>query len=186
MGCSRSSALLATSALRLSRAAALLLFACGAALAQPQERSLALENGETLHFQVLDATVPDHYSARLASQRLLRHLAAGELEEAALLSTAPRRRYAELVKYAETVGEREFKDVFGRYLAAGAPLVEVAIDRHRLLIWDLAEGGEQRMVGQYFVRIDDRFLLDDAPSETRRRLRQVLEAYRAGRIRPSS
>ena len=75
--------------------------------------------------------------------------------------------------------------MFERYLAAGAPLVEVALDRHRLLIWDLAEGGEQRMAGQYFVLIDGRFLLDDVPNETRQRLRQVLEAYRSGRLRPS-
>ena len=174
-----SSAHCATSARRLSRALAALVLACGAALAQPQERSLALENGETLRFQVLDATVPDDHSARRVSERLLRHLAAGELEEAALLSTAPRRRYAELASYRATVGEREFKEVFERYLAAGAPLMEVAIDEHRLLIWDLAEGAQHRLAGQYFVRIQDRFLLDDVPSATRSRLRKVLEAYRA-------
>ncbi|MGQ0651569.1 MAG: hypothetical protein ACT4P4_04745 [Betaproteobacteria bacterium] len=156
------------------------------ALAQPQERTLTLDNGESLRFEVLDAAVPDYHSARSVSERLLRHLAAGELEDAALLSTAPRRRYRELADYLLTVGEREFRDVFQRYLAAGAPLVEIAIDRHRLLVWDLAEGGERRMAGQYFVQIDGRFLLDDVPNETRARLRRVLEAYRAGKLRLSA
>lgn len=185
MSSSRGSPNSGTRALPLKRALALVLLLASAAWAQPDERELSLESGETIRFQVLDAAIPDHYSARRISERLLRHLAAGELEEAALLSTAPRRRYEELVKYAERVGEREFKAVFERYLAAGAPLLEVAIDRHRLLVWDLAEGGESRMAGQYFVLIEGRFLLDDVPNETRRRLRLVLEAYRSGRLRLS-
>jgi hypothetical protein len=143
---------------------------------------LTLESGETVRFQLLDATVPDTYSARQVSGRMLRHLAAGEIEDAALLSNAPRRRYEELAKYLETVGERDFKSVFQRYVAAGGPLLEVAIDRHRLLIWDIAEAGEQRMAGQYF---EGRFLLDDVPNTTRSRLRRVLEAYRSGRLQDS-
>lgn len=182
----RSSAPPGTSAPRPKRALALIVFlACGVALAQPQERALALESGETLRFEILDVRADEGRSARLASERLLRHLANGQIEEAALLSTAPRRRYEELAKYLDLVGEREFKRVFERYLAAGAPLVEVAMDRHRLLIWDLAEGVQARMAAQYFVQIEGRMLLDDVPNETRSRLRQVLEAYRDGRLKPS-
>jgi hypothetical protein len=155
-------------------------------LAQPQERALTLDDGSTLQFQLLDAATPEAQSARAVSAQLLRHLAAGRIEEAALLSTAPRRRYEELAKYLGTVGDAEFRRVFERYLEAGEPLAEVAIDAHRLLLWDLAEGPERRLAGQYFVRIDGRFLLDDVPTETRRRLRQVLEAYRSGKLRLSA
>ena len=171
-----------TSALRLNRALVLLLVGCGAALAQPQERTLELRDGATLRFRVLDPAEPGLPSARSVSERLLQHLAAGQIEEAALLSTAPRRRFEELAKYRLTVGEREFRQVFERYVAAGAPLVEVAAGGHRLLVWDLVEGPEQRLAGQYFVEIEGRFLLDDVPNETRSQLRQLLEAFRAGRV----
>ena len=153
-------------------------------LAQPQQ--LTLEDGSTLQFQLFDATAPAAESARAVSEQLLRYLAAGRIEEAALLSTAPRRRYEELAKYLGTVGESEFRRVFERYLAVGAPSAEVAIDAHRLLLWDLAEGPERRLAGQYFVRIEGRFLLDDVPNDTRTRLRQVLEAYRAGKLKLSA
>lgn len=135
-----------------------------------------------MRFEIIDATAAESRSARRAAERLLRHLAAGEIEDAALLSTAPRRRYEELARYLVSVGEREFKGVFERYLAAGAPLAEIAIDRHRLLIWDLAENDAQRFAGQYFVEIDGRFLLDDVPNGIRGSLRKILEGYRSGRV----
>jgi hypothetical protein len=181
MRCLCNSAPRGTSALRLSRAFFLSLLVWGAALSQPQEGTLVLENGQSLRYELLDASVPEARSARRASEQLLRHLAAGRIEDAALLSTAPRRRYEELAKYAMAVGEHEFKRVFQQYLAAGAPMAEVAIGRHRLLIWELAEAGHH-LSGQYFVEVDGRFLLDDVPNETRSRLRRILEAYRSGRI----
>ena len=60
---------------------------------------------------------------------------------------------------------------------------EIAIDRHRLLVWDLKEGAN-RIAGQYFVEIDGRYFVDDVPNDVRTSLRWVLEAYRAGKITP--
>jgi hypothetical protein len=145
------------------------------------ERILEVPAAEPIRFRVLDATVPDSQSARLASERLLRHLADANIEEAALLSTRPKRRYEELAKYLLTVGEGEFKRVFYQYLSSGGPVAEIAIGPHRLLIWELADAGHH-LAAQYFVDIEGRFLLDDAPNETRARLRSVLEAYRAGKL----
>ena len=39
------------------------------------------------------------------------------------------------------------------------------------------------LTGYFVVEVDGKFLLDDVPSETRSRLRQVLEAHRSGRAR---
>lgn len=59
-------------------------------------------------------------------------------------------------------------------------LAEVAIGRHHLLVWRLE--GRERIVGQYYVEIEGRVLMDDVPSVTRRQLRRVLEAWRAGEL----
>jgi hypothetical protein len=61
-------------------------------------------------------------------------------------------------------------------------LAEIAIDNHRLLIWDLKQGAT-RIAGQYFVEIEGRYLVDDVPNDARTRLRWVLEAYRNGKLR---
>ena len=123
-------------------------------------------------------------STALNAAKLLNlHLSTGDIEEAALLSNAPRRRFEVLRAYRESVGADEFKRVFAQYLAPGNRLVaEIGIDRHRLLIWDLREGAMQ-LAGQYFVEVDGRYLVDDVPNDARARLREVLEAYRAGRIK---
>ena len=61
-----------------------------------------------------------------------------------------------LHEYRESVGPEEFKRVFAQYFAPENRLVaEVAIDNHRLLIWDLREGA-MRLAGQYFVEVDGR------------------------------
>lgn len=120
-------------------------------------------------------------SARGTARRLLGHLAAGDIEEAALLSNSPRRRYEVLHEYRASVGDEEFRRVFGRYLGRDGQLVaEIAIGERRLLVWDLGEG-ETQLAGQYYVEVDGRFLLDDVPSAERSALRRVLEAYRAGK-----
>lgn len=114
---------------------------------------------------------------------MLRHLAEGNIEEAAALSNAPRRRFEVLRDYRDAVGEEEFKRVFGRYFTPGNRLIaEVAIGRHRLLVWDLGEAGNQ-LAGQYYVEVEGKFLMDDVPSRERSRLRRVLDAYRSGKAK---
>ena len=121
-------------------------------------------------------------SALDAARLLNLYLSLGDIEEAALLSNSPRRRFEVLREYRESVGEEEFKSVFAQYLAAeNRLLAEIAIDKHRLLIWDLQQGA-RRIAGQYFVEIEGRYLMDDVPNDTRTRLRWVLEAYRNGKL----
>ena len=116
-------------------------------------------------------------SAQPVAAKLREHLAAGDLEEAALLSTAPRRRFEVLRQYRDAVGESEFRRVFGEY--PRTPVAEVAMGERRLLVWMLDPG----IAGQYYVRIEGRFMLDDAPSPERAELKKLLDAYRAGKIR---
>ena len=121
-------------------------------------------------------------SALDAAMLLNLHLSAGDIEEAALLSNAPRRRFEVLRDYRESVGVEEFKRVFTQYFyPENRLLAEIAIGKHRLLIWDLKEGA-YRTAGQYFVEVEGRYLVDDVPNDARTSLRWVLEAYRAGKI----
>lgn len=127
--------------------------------------------------RLVDPSAPD--SARETALTLLRHLAAGELEQAAALSNAPQRRFELLRGYRDHVGEDEFKRLFGRFLEPENPLVaEVAIGPRRLLVWQLAEA-DGHLAGQFYVEVDGRFLLDDVPSRERTELRRVLQRYRA-------
>jgi hypothetical protein len=161
------------------------------AQAQSEEtRTLEVDGGAkvtyTLHLHPAGAHVapgdPAPTSALSTAKLLSRHLAAGDLTEAALLSNAPRRRFEVLRDFQESVGAEEFKRVFAQYLSGeNRLLAEIAIDKHRLLVWDL-RGGTTRVAGQYFVEIDGRYLIDDVPNDVRTRLRWVLEAYRAGKI----
>jgi hypothetical protein len=121
-------------------------------------------------------------SALDAAKLLNLHLSAGDIEEAALLSNAPRRRFEVLRDYRDSVGEEEFKRVFAQYFyPENRLLAEIGIGKHRLLIWDLKEGAN-RVAGQYFVEIEGRYLVDDVPNDARTSLRWVLEAYRAGKL----
>ena len=109
------------------------------------------------------------------------HLTAGEVEEAALLSNSPRRRFEELRSFQQDHGEVEFKRVFAAYYAPENRLfAEIVIGPHSLLIWDQKREG--RLAGQFFVKVNDRYFVDDVPSDTRTQLRWVLEAYRAGKL----
>ena len=127
-------------------------------------------------------------SALDAAKLLNLHLSAGDIEEAALLSNAPRRRFEVLRDYRESVGEDEFKRVFAEYFfPENRLLAEIAIDRHRLLVWELkgdakADSASSRLAGQYFVEVEGRYLIDDVPNDQRTRLRWILEAYRSGRL----
>jgi hypothetical protein len=158
----------------------LLLALC--VVAQASERTVEVAPGDIVRYRVVDSATP---SARPTAERLLRLLAAGELEAAAQLSNAPQRRLEELESYRTRVGAEEFKRVFGQYLAPENRLVaEIAIDQHRLLVWELADAGK-RLAGQFYVEVDGKFLMDDVPNATRLRLRRVLDAYRSGKVRIS-
>jgi len=122
-------------------------------------------------------SLPD--SAVATARRIARHLAAGEIEDAALLSNAPKRRYEVLMDYRESVGDAEFKRVYAEYADPRNPLLaELAIGPRRVLVWRLAPRGN--LAAQYYVEVQGRFLLDDIPSDERTRLRRVFETYRAG------
>ena len=117
-------------------------------------------------------------SARPVALEILKHLAAGELEAAAALSNAPQRRLEVLRDFRDSVGEAQFRKLFGRYFAPENRVVmEAAIGTHRLLVWDLGEAGHQ-LAGQYFVELDGRFVMDDVQSSERAKLQRVLESRR--------
>jgi len=163
----------------------------------PDARTLELESGERIAYTLRTHPAGAHPAqpaavlaptSALDTARLLSlHLSTGDIEEAALLSNSPRRRFEVLQDYRRSVGDDEFKRVFSQYLVPENRLVaEIAIERHRLLIWELKQAADApggHLAGQYFVQVDDgRYLVDDVPSATRTSLRRVLEAYRAGKI----
>ena len=159
-------------------------------------RTLELENGERIEYVVQNHPADAHVarsaatlaptSALNAAKLLNLHLTTGDIEEAALLSNAPRRRFEVLQDYRRSIGDDEFKRVFAQYLVPENRLVaEIEIGRHHLLIWELKQiPAEQQshLAGQYFVEVEGRYLVDDVPNATRTSLRRVLEAYRAGKI----
>ena len=151
------------------------LFWLGVAAAADEEQ-LSLKNGETLRYHRVEN---QRESAQPAAAELLRHLAAGEIEQAALLSNAPKRRYEVLEQYLASVGANEFRRVYGQYLFPENRVVaEFAAGPRRLIIWDLGEAGH-RLAAQYYVEVEGRFLMDDVPSPARARLGELLRAYRS-------
>lgn len=171
-------------------AAAGLLFTALAHSQPLAERSIELE-GETLAYsvrtfpsgaQAVDpAAVPEPTSALNTAKLLSAYLTAGKVEEAALLSTAPRRRFEILLDYRNTVGEEDFKQIYTQYfLPQNRLLAEIVMGPHSLLVWHLRESNAY--AGQYYVQVEGKVLMDDAPSPGRFRLRRILEAVRAGKI----
>ena len=76
--------------------------------------------------RLIEPSAPD--SARATAITVLKHLAEGDLEQAAALSNAPTQRLELLRGYRDVVGEDEFKRLFGRFLAPDNRLIaEVAI-----------------------------------------------------------
>lgn len=149
-------------------------------MAQAAEREFESPEGEVVRFRLVGDAGG---SAKSTAIRILQLLADDEIEQAALLSTAPRRRYEVLTAYRASVGEIEFRRVFSQFLFPENTLVaEVAIEAHRLLIWKLGEAGN-RPAAQYYVEIDGRFLIDDVPNAVRARLRVILNAYRSGNLK---
>jgi hypothetical protein len=169
------------------------LFFAAASQAQTEEaRTLEIDGGARVAYSLRSHPADAHLTrpakelapdSALNTARLLNlHLSAGDIEEAALLSNAPRRRFEVLRDYQEAVGDEEFKRVFAQYLTAENRLIaEIAIEKHRLLVWSLKAGATQ-IAGQYFVEIEGRYLIDDVPNDTRTQLRWVLEAYRSGKL----
>jgi len=160
-----------------------------------EPRTLEVEGQPRIEYRVRTHPVDAHVltpaaalnpdTALNAAKLLNLHLSTGDIEEAAVLSTSPRRRFEVLKDYRESVGVEEFKRVFAQYFdPANRLLAEVAIDRHRLLIWELRgpPGSPSHLAGQYFIEVDGKFLLNDVPSPTRVQLRHVLEAYRSGKL----
>jgi len=112
-------------------------------------------------------------SARPTAERILKHLAAGDIDAAAALSNAPERRAQVLRDYRDQVGDAEFRRIFTEYASRPAKR-EIAIGDRRLVMWDL----DGPLGAQYFVRVGERFVLDDVPSEERSELRRVLNSFR--------
>ena len=147
--------------------------------AQAAERTLELGKGEVLRYELVDPGSPN--SAAETGREVLRLLAAGELIRASELSNAPKRRVEVLRDYRAQVGDEEFRRVFAQYLGPGNKLVaEIAMGRHRLLIWKLGDAADH-LAGQYYVESGGRFLMDDVPSAARSQLHRVLESYRQGK-----
>jgi hypothetical protein len=150
--------------LRLALAA---LLGCLAVAVLAEDRYRIVEDGER--------------SARPVALRILAHLAAGEIEQAAQLSNEPARRGEVLRDYLARVGEDEFKRVFREYALPPNRIVEeIAIGQHRLLVWRLAGAGAQ-LAGQYYVEVDGSFLMDDRPGPERSALQRVLRERRRER-----
>jgi len=171
---------------------ATLMFAAGTHAQTEDTRTLQREDGTSVTYTVRTYPPDAHLlrpdakpvpTSALDTAKLINlYLSDGDIEEVALLSNSPRRRFEVLRDYRESVGEAEFKRVFAQYLAPENRLIaEIAIDNRRLLIWDLREG-TTRIAGQYFVEVEGNFLIDDVPNEQRTRLRWVLEAYRSGKL----
>ena len=122
-------------------------------------------------------SAPD--SARDTALTVLKYLAEGDIEHAAALSNAPPQRLDLLRGYRDSVGEDEFRRLFGRLLSPDNRLIaEVAIGPRRLLVWELADANRQ-LAGQFYIEVDGKFLLDDVPSRERAELQGVLRRYRA-------
>jgi hypothetical protein len=180
----------------MKRRGAWLSFAACMALASPAPAQPLAEqaievDGETLRYSIRAFAPGAHLAdpaagleptSALNTARLLNQsLTTGNIEDAALLSNAPRRRFEILRDYKESVGEEGFKQVYAQYFTAQNRLVaEVIMGTHSLLVWHLRDG--DRYAGQYYARVEGKVLMDDVPSEARFRLRRVLEAIRAGKM----
>lgn len=168
------------------------LLACASITHADEQRVLELENGERLEYALRTHPVNAHLldpggqlapSSALGTAKLVTHyLAEGRVEEASLLSNAPKARFERLRESFEGWSEGDFKRSYGRYFAPENRIVgEAMIDGHRLLMWYLKD--TEYLTGFFLVEIEGKFLLDDVPNGTRASLRRVLEAYRSGKAK---
>jgi hypothetical protein len=176
---------------RLAALAAGLFLSAGLHAQTEEARTLQIEGGAVIAYTLraypagarLDTQAKELApTSALATSSLLKlHLMNGKIEDAALLSNAPRRRFEEFQKFQQTYGDEEFKRVFSEYYDPKNQLrAEIVIGAHSLLVWEQAS--PPNVAGQYFVNIDGRFFMDDVPNDTRTQLRWVLEAYRSGKL----
>lgn len=182
-----------SSAKRWGPALFLLLLLCAFTYARAQEQhTLELENGERVDYalrlypadaHLLDPkTVLQPRSVLDTAKLVTRYLSEGRVEDASLLSNAPKARYARLRESFEGWSESDFQRAYGRYFDPENRIVgEIAIDRHHLLIWYLRD--TDYLAGFFLVDIEGRLLIDDVPNETRNNLRRVLQAYRDGKLK---
>ena len=161
------------------------------AFAQPFAQHTIELNGETLHYSIRafpaganlvdPAASLEQVSALDTAKLLNRFLTSGRIEDAALLSNAPRRRFEVLHDYKSSVGDDGFTQVFAEYFYPENRVVaEVSIEGHSLLVWHLRAGN--RYAGQFYVQVGEKFYIDDRPGPTRTALRRILEAIRDGRL----
>jgi hypothetical protein len=162
-----------------------------AAPSQPLvERTIELD-GQTIHYSIRSFPAGSNLvdpNARLepvsaldTAKLLNRHLSSGAVEEAALLSNSPRRRFEILSDYKSGVGEDEFKQVFSEYFdPTNSVVAEIGRGSHSVLVWHLRK--YSRYAGQYYVKVEGKVLIDDVPSEARSTLRRLLEAFRTGKL----
>jgi hypothetical protein len=157
-----------------------------------EPRVLELEGGERLEYvlrtfpeganRIGDREHLEPTSALGTAKLVTLYLAEGNLEEASLLSNAPKARYARLRESLAGWEGADFERAYGRYFAPENRIVgEATIGRHRLLMWYLKD--TDYLTAYYLVEVEGKLFLDDVPSESRARLRQVLEAYRTGRAK---
>ena len=170
-----------------------LLLCCAYAQVRAQEqRTLELEDGGRVSYALLlypanahlmDGNAALQPSSALNTAKLVtRYLSEGRIEDASLLSNAPKARYARLRESFEGWSEADFKHAYGRYFDPENRIVgEIAIDSHRLLIWHLQD--TDYLAAFFLVEIEGRLLIDDVPNETRANLRRVLQAYRDGKVK---
>jgi hypothetical protein len=177
---------------------ALLLVAHGAQAQSEEVRTLKRADGSSVSYTLRTFPADAHLlrpdakpvptTALDAAKLIILHLADGEIEDAALLSNSPRRRYEELVKFREASGADHFKRLYSQYFSPENRLIaEIAIDRQRLVLWELkaaekAGRPDSIVTGQFFVEVDGLYLLDDKPNETRARLQSILRDYQSGKL----
>ena len=181
---------------RLVLLAGTLLLAAGARRRRPRKPARSSSKTATqphLHAAHLSARCapaaagrearPDQRAGRRPSCINL-HLSDGDIEEAALLSNAPRRRYEVLRDYREIDRRRRVQARLRAILRSGEPRCspKSSIDNRTPADLGPARRRDASIAGQYFVEVDGRYLIDDVPNEQRTRLRWVLEAYRAGKL----
>ena len=136
---------------------------------------------ETSPYQLIENPAE---SAQPVALQILRYLAAGDIEQAARFSNAPERRAEVLREFRARVGEEEFKRVYREYLAPGNRVTtEFGLGPRRLIVWKLGTAGD-RVVGQYYLLVDSRFVMDDEPSAERAELARTLRAFRDKDLRP--
>lgn len=175
-----------------------LLLALGVQAQTEEFRTYSREDGTSVTYTLRTFPAEAHLlrpdskpvptSALDSAKLIILHLSDGDIEGAALLSNAPRRRYEELAKFRESWGEDQFKRLYSLYFSPENRLIaEIGIAGQRLVLWELKSTGKSGaptllVTGQFFVEVDGQYLMDDKPNETRTRLQWILRDYQSGKL----